>query len=56
MNDKQSTYDSMMQRVATCDDEDAFKYIFDDLYAPLWLSGKILGSFFSFIVFCIFAL
>ena len=22
----------------------------------LWLSGKILGSFFSFIVFCIFAL
>jgi len=35
MNDKQSTYDSMMQRVAEYDDEDAFKYIFDDLYAPL---------------------
>lgn len=25
-------------------------------YYLFWLSGKILGSFFSFIVFCIFAL
>lgn len=29
---------------------------FADEYVLLWLSGKILGSFFSFIVFCIFAL
>ena len=40
MNDKQSTYDSMMQRVAEYDDEDAFKYIFDDLYAPLCLYAR----------------
>lgn len=40
MNDKQSTYDSMMQRVSEYDDEDAFKYIFDDLYAPLCLYAR----------------
>ena len=30
----------MMQRVAEYDDEDAFKYIFDDLYAPLCLYAR----------------
>lgn len=40
MNNRQTTYDSMMQRVAIHDDEDAFKYIFDDLYAPLCIYAR----------------
>lgn len=40
MNNRQTTYDSMMQRVAIHDDKDAFKYIFDDLYAPLCIYAR----------------
>ena len=44
MNNRQTTYDSMMQRVAIHDDEDAFKYIFDDLYAPLCIYARRIVS------------
>ena len=41
----------------TEDNEQQMEQLFHDHYERMYrLSGKILGSFFSFIVFCIFAL
>ena len=44
MNNRQTTYENMMQRVATHHDEDAFKCIFDDLYAPLCIYARRIVS------------